>query len=177
MPPSLAYADEVADKGDAAAEMEMKMEATHARADVHMGGGNNKRKIEVEEGEKTEARLKVDRAGRKRGRENEQERRSNKRLCTFECIRPALSPFREKHRQNEEAEKKRGKANGNVPDSQILIIPAATARRTSSLVVRVVGAVHWGSSERGTGRVRYTTLRERYASVNTNGAGDETRRL
>jgi hypothetical protein len=28
----------------------------------------------------------------------------------------------EKHRQNVEAEKKRGKANGNVPDSQILIV-------------------------------------------------------
>ncbi|KAJ7789287.1 hypothetical protein B0H14DRAFT_3162130 [Mycena olivaceomarginata] len=36
-PPSLAYADEVADKGDAAAEIEM--EATRARADVDVGGG------------------------------------------------------------------------------------------------------------------------------------------
>ncbi|KAJ7310807.1 hypothetical protein DFH08DRAFT_898403 [Mycena albidolilacea] len=67
--------------------------------------------------------------------------------------------------------------NGNVPDSQIVIVPAATARRASSPVVRVVGAVHWGGSERGTGRVRYTTLRERYASVDANGAGDETRWL
>jgi hypothetical protein len=87
----------------------------------------------------------VDRAGRKRGRENEQERRSNKRPCTFESIRPALSPFRHRRREtrrNEEAEKKRGKANGNVPDSQVVIVPAATARRASSPVVRVVGAVH-----------------------------------
>jgi hypothetical protein len=39
MPPLLAYADEVADKGDAAAKMEMKMKATRARADVDVGGG------------------------------------------------------------------------------------------------------------------------------------------
>lgn len=61
----------------------------------------------VEEGEKTEVLLKVDRAGRERGRESEQERRRDKRLCTFECTRPAQSPFRHRTRNIDETRKQK----------------------------------------------------------------------